>query len=596
MATIYGNTVNSRWCAYMNYSTTETATTMTLTVECCLQVNNYSLSYNGVTGDVSIDFDANSSASARKSINKNYGSGITYYSFCTASKTFTKTKNAQSKSFSAGVTFGSGSGYWPGTSRAYGTITVPAIDSYTVSYNANGGSGSPSPQTKWYNETLVLSTTKPSRTGYTFSKWSTTFSSGNVTFNPGGTYTYNSPATLYAVWDPNIYTITYNANSGEFQNGTGSLTEKQTYGENYYITKEQPTRRNYTFIGWATSPDATTAIYTPGQLLSSYYSVTLYAVWLVSYVEPRITNLVVDRCSSDGTLREEGQYAKVTFDWAVDKTISAITIECDGVTTLVSGTGSESAGSVSSVIGANNLNTDNEYLITVTVSDSIGSSIRTTKLAPLSYIIDFSPHGGIGIGLPAPNEKRLEIGIHSKFDTGVVVNDYIDLSSEGNTFRIETTPSNQLAFSGPTVNHHIYLLNNEALAGQLTSGSWSSMLRMNTENQVELNWTNGGLKGRVMKELWSGTWSRGNITVAEMSYYHIYLFVLGNGSHIIASRIDSSAYIRGSSQSYAGSVWIDTLQCVISGTTLSGLYAYSTPINNGVNQTKTTVTRIYGIV
>ena len=37
------------------------------------------------------------------------------------------------------------------------TFTVPALPSYTVSYNANGGSGAPSSQTKYYGKTLTLS-------------------------------------------------------------------------------------------------------------------------------------------------------------------------------------------------------------------------------------------------------------------------------------------------------------------------------------------------------------------------------------------------------------------------------------------------------
>ena len=45
------------------------------------------------------------------------------------------------------------------------TVDVPAWTSYNVSYNANGGSGAPSGQTKWKDQTLTLSTTKPTRTG-----------------------------------------------------------------------------------------------------------------------------------------------------------------------------------------------------------------------------------------------------------------------------------------------------------------------------------------------------------------------------------------------------------------------------------------------
>lgn len=43
--------------------------------------------------------------------------------------------------------------------------------SYTISYNANGGSGAPGSQTKTHGTDLTLSSTKPTRNGYNFSKW-----------------------------------------------------------------------------------------------------------------------------------------------------------------------------------------------------------------------------------------------------------------------------------------------------------------------------------------------------------------------------------------------------------------------------------------
>lgn len=40
------------------------------------------------------------------------------------------------------------------------------VNEYTVSYNANGGSGAPSSQTKFYGSDLTLSDTVPTRSGY----------------------------------------------------------------------------------------------------------------------------------------------------------------------------------------------------------------------------------------------------------------------------------------------------------------------------------------------------------------------------------------------------------------------------------------------
>lgn len=82
-----------------------------------------------------------------------------------------------------------------------GSITVPAITSYQVSYNANGGSGAPSAQTKWHGQTLTLSSMVPVRADYNFEGWATSDTATTAEYQPGGSYTANSAATLYAVWE-----------------------------------------------------------------------------------------------------------------------------------------------------------------------------------------------------------------------------------------------------------------------------------------------------------------------------------------------------------------------------------------------------------
>jgi hypothetical protein len=103
-------------------------------------------------------------------------------------------------------------GYAAGSSSANGTITIGGKPSHTISYNANGGSGAPGNQTKWYGETLYLSNQKPSRTNYEFLGWSTS-SNGGVNYTPGQQWYPDQTTTLYAVWKltlvaPTITTIT----------------------------------------------------------------------------------------------------------------------------------------------------------------------------------------------------------------------------------------------------------------------------------------------------------------------------------------------------------------------------------------------------
>lgn len=74
------------------------------------------------------------------------------------------------------------------------------IKTYTVKYDANGGTGAPANQTKTYGKNLVLSSVVPTREGYVFLGWSANANDVTATYTAGGTYTQNSSCTLYAVW------------------------------------------------------------------------------------------------------------------------------------------------------------------------------------------------------------------------------------------------------------------------------------------------------------------------------------------------------------------------------------------------------------
>ena len=153
---------------------------------------------------------------------------------------------------------------------------------YTVSYNANGGSGAPGSQTKTYGSTLTLSSTKPTRTGHTFKNWNTASGGGGTSYNPGGSYTSNSAVTLYAQWTANTYKITYNANGGSGAPAAQTYTYASSGTVN--LSSTVPTKTGYTFLGWSTSSTATAASYSAGQAWSksNASNYTLYAVWQVN--------------------------------------------------------------------------------------------------------------------------------------------------------------------------------------------------------------------------------------------------------------------------------------------------------------------------
>ena len=95
-----------------------------------------------------------------------------------------------------------------GTTYSGNTVTFKTTGTsaatYTVSYNANGGSGAPAAQTKTHNTALTLSSTKPSRSGYVFLGWAESSTASTPVYQPGGSYTKNESKTLYAVWGKNF--------------------------------------------------------------------------------------------------------------------------------------------------------------------------------------------------------------------------------------------------------------------------------------------------------------------------------------------------------------------------------------------------------
>ena len=134
----------------------------------------------------------------------NSNPGSSWVTVCTASGTINVARGTSAKTHTV-TAVGSGtsvSGYGgvPGSVSVSVNVTIPALPTYTISYNANGGSGAPASQTKRYGQNLSLSSTKPTRTGYVFLGWSTSSTATEATYLAGATYTANAGATLYAVW------------------------------------------------------------------------------------------------------------------------------------------------------------------------------------------------------------------------------------------------------------------------------------------------------------------------------------------------------------------------------------------------------------
>ena len=78
----------------------------------------------------------------------------------------------------------------------------------TLSYDANGGTGAPASQTDNCGTSITISSTTPTRSGYTFLGWSTDSTATSATYSAGESYTGNENVTLYAVWCGHSYSHT----------------------------------------------------------------------------------------------------------------------------------------------------------------------------------------------------------------------------------------------------------------------------------------------------------------------------------------------------------------------------------------------------
>lgn len=167
----------------------------------------------------------------------------------------------------------------PGTISASNSKSLTQLPTIKVTFNANGGSGAPSAQDKYYGTNLTLSSTKPTRYGYTFMGWGTSTTDTSVDYAAGGTYTSNSSNTLYAIWEKTI-TLNYGDNGGTGSPSSQTATiYNATTSYEFTISSTKPTRTGYDFLGWSLDINATTASYQPSGTITLSDTDILYAVW-----------------------------------------------------------------------------------------------------------------------------------------------------------------------------------------------------------------------------------------------------------------------------------------------------------------------------
>ena len=121
-------------------------------------------------------------------------------------------------------------------------------DEYTISYNANGGSGTMDSQTISYNDSFSIKSNTFTKTGYAFAGWTTksdgsddgygwTGKSGTWTYTNGKNGISGNKLVLYARWTISSYKVSYTLNGGVLGSSAPTSTNYDSV-----ITIDNPTK------------------------------------------------------------------------------------------------------------------------------------------------------------------------------------------------------------------------------------------------------------------------------------------------------------------------------------------------------------------
>ena len=198
-----------------------------------------------------------------------------------------------------------------GTTIPYfnGAWRVAELKKFTVTFNANGGTGTMGPQTVTEGTPTELNLNTFTREGYTFTGWNTAEDGSGDTYADKAKITATGDITLYAQWTQNPV-ITFNANDGEGTMASQAVkpNEVTALNENTF------TRADYDFAGWNTAADGSGAKYMDKAEITTSENIILYAQWTLHKYHVRWLNW-------DGSVLQEGDYTCEDFaewDWAND--------------------------------------------------------------------------------------------------------------------------------------------------------------------------------------------------------------------------------------------------------------------------------------
>ena len=165
-----------------------------------------------------------------------------------------------------------------------GNITLYArwLAIFTITFNANGGSGALPAQTVNEGSSITLPGGEGlSKTSHVFIGWNTVADGTGTDYAVGSVFAPTGNITLYARWIA-VFTVTFSVNGG-----VGTTPSTQEVNEGISITLpsgEGFSKAGHVFTGWNTVADGTGTDYTVGSVFAPMGSVTLYARWVAVFI------------------------------------------------------------------------------------------------------------------------------------------------------------------------------------------------------------------------------------------------------------------------------------------------------------------------
>lgn len=274
-------------------------------------------------------------------------------------------------------------------------LSQSCVNSYVITFDENGGTGSIPQQTiaSGTTATLTVNSNLITRNGYAFAGWATS-AQGVVEYTDGYYYTmHGANVTLYAVWTANL-SVTYHANHAT----SGSIpTDSTVYHSGDIVTVLDNVnllqRTNYTFAGWNTADDGSgTNQATSSTFAIGASSVILYAKWIANQTYTMTYNgngNTGGSVPSDATAYFSGATATVLGNTGV---LVKTGYTFDGWNTVDDGSGIDYASSSSLIIGSANV-----VLYAKWLSSGFTSFIEVNKIQGLDS--NTSDYFGNSVGI-----------------------------------------------------------------------------------------------------------------------------------------------------------------------------------------------------